>query len=346
MREATLYKKLNDKKVQCTACNHTCVIGENGVGICGVRKNIDGKLQLLVYDKAIAINVDPIEKKPFFHVLPGETAYSFGTLGCNFRCANCQNYDISQMFDMKGKADLDKDFLWGADYSPEKIVEYAVESGCAAVAYTYNEPTIFTEYALETMKLAKKKNLKNLWVSNGFMSDETIDLILPYLDAINVDIKSFDDGFYQKNCGGRLKPVLENCKRFVKEGTWLEITTLVIPTLSDDVDMLKGLAEFIKKDLGDFVPWHISAFSGFISWKLKNLPSTSEDVIKKVCEIGKNTGLKFVYGGNVWDEDLESTYCPKCGALLIQRHGYSVEIKNLKNGICTKCGERIPGIWK
>jgi pyruvate formate lyase activating enzyme len=346
MREAVLYKKLDDKKVQCIACNHTCIIGENGVGICGVRGNINGKLQLLVYDKAIAINVDPIEKKPFFHVLPGETAYSFGTLGCNFRCANCQNYDISQMFDMKGKTGLDKDFLWGADYSPEKIVEYAVESGCVAVAYTYNEPTIFTEYALETMKLAKKKNLKNLWVSNGFMSNETIDLILPYLDAINVDIKSFDDGFYQKNCGGRLKPVLENCKRFVEEGIWLEITTLVIPTLSDDMNMLKGLAEFIKKDLGDFVPWHISAFSGSISWKLKNLPSTSEDVIKKVCEIGKNTGLKFVYGGNVWDENLESTYCPKCGALLIKRQGYSVEIKNLKNGVCTKCGERIPGIWK
>ncbi|HOD01687.1 MAG TPA: AmmeMemoRadiSam system radical SAM enzyme [bacterium] len=346
MREAILYKKLKDKKVQCTACNHSCIIDENKVGICGVRKNIGGTLQLLVYDKAIAVNIDPIEKKPFFHVLPGETAYSFGTLGCNFRCANCHNYDISQMFDMKGNIDLYEDFLWGDNYPPEKIVENAVGSGCTSIAYTYNEPTIFAEYALETMKMAKKKNLKNLWVSNGFMSNETIDLLLPYLDAINVDIKSFDDEFYQRNCGGHLKPVLENCKRFVKERIWLEITTLVIPTLSDDIAMLTKLAEFIKKDLGDFVPWHISAFSGPISWKLKNLPSTGEEVIEEVYKIGKNSGLKFVYGGNIRDEGLESTYCPKCGALLIQRHGYSVEIKNLKDGVCTKCNERIPGIWK
>jgi len=346
MRKATLYKKLKDHKVQCTACNHKCLISEDKVGICGVRQNINGELQLLAYGKASAAHVDPVEKKPLFHVLPGENAFSFGTLGCNFRCANCHNYDISQMFDVKGKVDEYQSFMWGENYSPEQIVKEAIENSCSSVAYTYNEPTVFSEYALDTMKLAKEKKLKNLWISNGFMSNEAIDLLLPYLDAINVDIKSFDENFYQKNCGAHLKPVLDNCERFVKEGVWLEVTTLVIPTLSDDMEMLKGLVDFIKKRLGDFVPWHVSAFSGPISWKLGDIPSTSERVIKNVCEIGKEAGLKFVYAGNVWDSDLESTFCPKCGALLIERHGYKVEVRNLKGGICAKCKENIPGVWR
>lgn len=346
MKEAILYKKLEDKKVRCTACNHECLISENRVGICGVRQNINGGLQLLAYGKASAVHVDPVEKKPLFHVLPGERAFSFGTLGCNFRCANCHNYDISQIFDVKGNVNEYQSFMWGENYSPERIVKEAIENNCSSIAYTYNEPTVFSEYALDTMKLAKEKKLKNLWVSNGFMSNETIDLLLPYLDAINVDIKSFDENFYQANCGAHLKPVLDNCERFVKEGVWLEVTTLVIPTLSDDMEMLKGLVGFIKKRLGDFVPWHVSAFSGPISWKLGDIPSTSERVIKNVCEIGKEAGLKFVYAGNVWDSDLESTFCPKCGALLIERHGYTVEIRNLKGGICAKCKEKIPGVWK
>ncbi len=345
MREAVLYIKLKDKKVRCIACDHSCLIDENKVGVCGVRQNINGNLQLLVYGRAISVNVDPVEKKPLFHFLPGESTFSFGTLGCNFRCANCHNYDISQMFEVKGKIDKYRDFMWGEEYPPEKIVQGAIANNCSSVAYTYNEPTVFSEYALDTMKLARGKGLKNIWVSNGFMSNETIDLILPYIDAINVDIKSFDDNFYRRNCGARLQPVLDNCKRFVKEGVWLEVTTLVVPTLSDNERMLKNLAEFVKKELGDFVPWHVSAFLGSISWKLKDLPSTSQKVVRDVYDIGKKAGLKFVYAGNMRDSKLESTFCPKCRAVLIERYGYRVGIKNLKGGTCGKCKEKIQGIW-
>jgi pyruvate formate lyase activating enzyme len=346
MKEAILYKKLEDGKIQCVACNHFCTINDGMVGVCGVRRNIKGRLFLLTYNKAIAVHVDPVEKKPLFHFLPGEYAYSFGTAGCNFRCANCQNFDISQMFERKGKVDEYKYVEWGQDYSPKEIVSGALKNNCSSIAYTYNEPTVFTEYALETMKLARKEKLKNIWVSNGFMSNQTIDAVLPYLDAVNVDIKSFDEKFYRTNCGARLQPVLDNCKRFVKEGVWLEITTLVIPTLSDGRTMLRQIADFIKEELGDWVPWHVSAFSGEISWKLQHLPSTKPETVKEVYDVGKKEGLRFVYAGNVWDVDLESTYCPKCKALLIERRGYSVEIRNLKVGACAGCGEKIQGIWE
>lgn len=346
MKEAILYKKLKDNKVQCTACNHSCTIDVGRVGVCGIRQNIDGKLELLSYGKAIAVNIDPIEKKPLFHVLPGEYAYSFGTLGCNFRCANCQNFDISQMFERKGKVEEYDHIPWDRNFAPDEIVDQALKSGCSSIAYTYNEPTIFAEYALDTMKLARKNKLKNLWVSNGYMSGQTIDLIIPYLDAINIDIKSFDEAFYRTNCGSRLGPILDNCKRFAKEGVWLEITTLIIPTLSDSETMLRQIARYIKNELGKSVPWHVSAFSGAISWKLQHLPSTGPAMVKTAYDIGKKEGLDFVYAGNVWDTDLESTYCPRCNTVLIKRQGYSVKIKNLKEGACTKCKEIIPGIWQ
>jgi pyruvate formate lyase activating enzyme len=227
--------------------------------------------------------------------------------------------------------------------SPEKIVEEAIASGCQSIAYTYNEPTIWTEYALDTMKLARKKGLKNIWVSNGFMSDETLDTIIPYLDAINVDIKSFDDKFYKSNCRARVAPILENCKRLVREKVWTEITTLIIPTLSDNSEMLGKIAKFIKNELGDFMPWHVSAFSGTISWKLQHLPNTPVETVKKALEIGKNAGLKYVYAGNVFGEKMENTYCPKCRELAIERDGYHV-VRYDKKGKC-KCGEKIEGIF-
>jgi len=348
MKKVALYRKLRDGKVQCVACNHFCTIDSGRTGVCGARQNVNGRLYLLTYNKAISVHADPVEKKPLFHFLPGEYAYSFGTLGCNFRCANCQNFDISQMFERKRKVDEYKYIDWGKDRTPKEIVNGALSNNCSSIAYTYNEPTVFAEYALETMKLAHKEKLKNIWVSNGFMSNQTIDVILPYLDAINVDIKSFDDEFYRTNCGARLKPVLENCKRFVQEGVWVEITTLVIPTLSDNPEMLSQVARFIKGELADWVPWHVSAFSGEISWKLQHLPSTDPQTIKMARDLGKQAGLKFVYAGNVWDMNLESTYCPKCDTTLIERHGYSVEVKGLKvrDSTCVKCGEKIQGIWK
>ncbi|MBI5254266.1 AmmeMemoRadiSam system radical SAM enzyme [Candidatus Falkowbacteria bacterium] len=294
MKECCEYKTKENGACQCEACNHFCTISDGHVGICRVRQNVKGKLYLLTYGKVAAINIDPIEKKPLFHFLPGSKAFSFGTFGCNFQCANCQNYDIAQI---SGK-DMAKN-NWGRDLEPEKIVQLAKSNGCESIAYTYNEPTIFWEYALDTMILARKAGLKNVWVSNGFMSDKVLDAIIPYLDAINVDIKSFDDEFYKTNCRARVQPVLDNCKRLVKAGVWVEITTLVIPTLSDDEQMLRRIARFIKNELGDFVPWHISAFSGAISWKLQYLPDTPVEKIKKVQTIGKEEGLKYVYVGNI-----------------------------------------------
>lgn len=299
MKECYLYKKLDSQVVECQTCSHFCKIKEGEIGICGIRQDIEGKLYLLAYGRAAALNIDPIEKKPLYHFLPGSFAYSFGTLGCNFRCANCQNYDISQMYGLKKKVNEYQRLNWGQEISPAEIVRGAKENKCQSIAYTYNEPTIFLEYALDTMKLAKKEGLKNVWVSNGYMSNQTLDLIIPYLDAINVDIKSFDDEFYKTICGARLQPVLENCKRLVKEKVWLEITTLIIPTLSDDENMLRQIARFIKNELGDFVPWHVSAFSGLISWKLQDLPDTPFEKVKRAHQIGREEGLKNVYMGNV-----------------------------------------------
>lgn len=343
MKECINYKKLNNNLLECRTCSHFCKIAEGRAGICGIRHNLKGKLYLLAYGRAIATHIDPVEKKPLFHFLPGSLAYSVGTIGCNFRCGNCQNFDISQMFGHRGKVEEYERLNWGYDMSPEKIVEEAIDSGCQSIAYTYNEPTIWVEYALDTMKLARKKGLKNVWVSNGFMSNETLNAIVPYLDAINVDIKSFDDDFYKSNCGTRVAPILENCKQLVKSGVWTEITTLVIPTLSDSPKMLEKIAKFIKKDLGDFIPWHVSAFSGTISWKLQNLPDTSPEKIKEIYEIGKKEGLKYVYAGNIFDKNMESTYCPKCGELAVERLGYHV-VKYEKEGKC-KCREKIDGIF-
>jgi len=343
MRECLNYQK-KEEKIECQVCAHFCQISEGKTGLCGVRQNKDGKLFLLTYGQAVTAQIDPIEKKPFFHFLPGSRAFSWGTLGCNWRCANCQNFDISQMFEKKGKVKEYNKLNWGFALSPEQIVKIALEKKCQSVAYTYNEPTIFMEYALETMKLARKKGLKNVWVSNGFMSNQTLDAILPYLDAVNVDIKSFDDQFYRKICGARLKPVLENCRRLVKEKVWLEITTLLIPKLSDEENMLEKIARFIKEDLGVFVPWHVSAFSGTISWKLKNWPDTPITKLKKACAIGKKIGLQYVYAGNIWEDELVNTYCPQCGKVIIKRIGYLVECLN-KKGKCLNCGRIMEGVF-
>ncbi|MCK4539585.1 AmmeMemoRadiSam system radical SAM enzyme [Candidatus Parcubacteria bacterium] len=340
MEECLNYKKIDSQTLQCQTCNHFCEIKEGRVGICGIRQNIGGKLYLLAYGKATAAHVDPIEKKPFFHFLPGSFAYSFAAIGCNFRCKNCQNYDISQMFGLKGRVGEYGKLNWGYFLSPKKIVEEALKNQCQSIAYTYTEPTVFMEYALDTMKLAKEKGLKNVWVSNGFMSDKTLDEIIPYLDAINIDIKSFNDDFYKSNCGAGVQPILNNCKRLAREKIWLETTTLVIPTLSDNEEMLRQIAGFIKNELGDFVPWHISAFSGEISWKLQNIPDTPIKTIKNACQIGEEEGLKYVYGGNVPGSGMENTYCPKCGNIIIKRDNYYISRQD-KKGNCPKCGENI-----
>lgn len=330
MKEAILYKKEENNKVKCFLCNHYCNIFENSTGICCARKNIKGKLYSLVYGYPAYMNPDPIEKKPLFHFLPGSLALSLGTYGCNFKCKNCHNWDISQEADILGKNEQ-------LEYiEPKEIIDYALRSGCKSVAYTYNEPCVFTEYALDIMKLARKKKLKNIWVSNGFFSSECLDVISPYLDAINIDLKSMDEDFYKEICRGSLEPILNNLRRISKTKIHLEVTTLIIPGLSDGEEMLERLAGFIVNELGRDVPWHISRFSSQISFALQDLPETNINSINKAYLIGKKAGLNHVYVGNIQSDERENTFCPVCGELVVGRIAYNISRKDVK-GKCPKC---------
>lgn len=338
MKEALLYKKLSDKRVQCLNCPHHCMILSGKKGICGVRENQNGKLYSLVYGKAVAIHVDPIEKKPFFHFLPGTHSLSIATVGCQFSCKSCQNWQISQGPKITGK-------IRGEDASPEEIVKMAKKYKVPSISYTYTDPVVFSEYALDTMELAKKAGLKNNWVTNGFWSKELLDLISPYLDAVNVDLKSFEDKFYIKYCSGKLQPVLDTLKRLKNKKIWVEVTTLVIPTLNDKEKIFKNIANFIKNELGPETPWHVTQFSGVISWQLQNLPDTPVETLERAYKIGKETGLKYVYTGNVPGMPSEDTFCPKCNALMVDRTGYLVSRYD-KSGKCSKCGENLDLILK
>jgi len=327
-----LWEKLEKNKVRCVTCAHRCLIHSGKRGICGVRENVKGKLYSLVYGKAIAVNIDPIEKKPFFHFLPGTKSLSIATLGCNFRCDNCQNWSISQA------PKLGKKEIYGENWPPAKIVKMALDTDCQSISYTYTEPAVFTEYALDTMMLAKKNKLRNTWVSNGYMSPECIEVVAPYLDAANIDLKSFSDKFYRTNCGGTLSPVLNSLKILKEKKVWLEITTLIIPGLNDDMKMLQEMANFIKNELGTEIPWHISQF--YPAYKLPRLHPTPVETITKICEMGYKTGLKYVYAGNIPGAYYEDTYCPKCRQLMIDRELYSV-MRFDKNGLCRNCGENL-----
>ncbi|MEK7203208.1 MAG: AmmeMemoRadiSam system radical SAM enzyme [Patescibacteria group bacterium] len=332
--QARFYKKLTQNKVQCQLCNHYCLINKGQTGVCHSRKNIAGELYSLVYGYPVAMNVDPIEKKPLFHFQPGSLSYSIGTFGCNFKCANCQNWDISQAIDIERK---NKNLTLT---EPKKIISEALSNNCASISYTYNEPTVFTEYAIDIMKLAKQNNLKNVWVSNGYMSGQCLKVILPYLDAINVDLKSFDEKFYKENCSAQLEPVLKNLITIKKSETHLEIATLIIPGLSSDSEMFKKLAEFIINKLGSDTPWHLSKFLSEISWKLKNFSATDEEIIFQNYEIAKSAGIKYVYLGNMPGDDRENTYCPACGELAIRRFGYEIERFD-NQGNCPSCDKNL-----
>lgn len=341
MKEALLYEKLENNKVQCHVCNHHCAIFVNHRGICGVRENHNGKLYLLVYGKAISEAIDPIEKKPFFHFLPGSKALSIATVGCNFRCDNCQNWQISQASKQTGYTDLK---ISGENLPPVQVINDALKNNCQSIAYTYTEPTIWMEYALDCMKLARSKKIKNVWVSNGYMSEKTLELIIPYLDAINVDLKFFNDKDYLKICGGKLQPILKNLKTLKKFGIWIEITTLSIPTLSDDEKMFSQMADFILTELGPDTPWHISSFSPEISYKLQDLPESKAITLKKAWDIGKKAGLNYVYTGNVPGLESENTYCPKCATIVIRRFGYDIDRYDNK-GQCPKCQYKIKPLF-
>ncbi len=335
-KEAYLYEKLNDQVVKCKLCSHRCTIKPGARGICAVRENQKGTLYSLVYDRVISTNVDPIEKKPFFHALPGTLSFSIATVGCNFKCHNCQNYSISQMpKDFKGRIE-------GKPISPKAIVEMANETDCRSIAYTYTEPTIFFELAYDTAILAHEEGIKNLFVTNGYFTEEALSMIGPYLDGANIDLKGFDDKKYQKNCGARLQPVLDTIGRLHDRGIWIEVTTLLIPGYNDTDDEIRSIARFIA-ETGDEIPWHISAFHP--TYKMTDVDHTSPTSIHRTIEIGRQEGLKYIYSGNVPGDQYESTICYNCGNLLIGRTGYFIRSTRISGGSCNNCGAKIHGLW-
>ena len=329
-----LYESLEDQRVQCRLCAHRCVIKNQKRGICGVRENQNGQLQTLVYARAIARQVDPVEKKPLFHFHPGSRTYSIATVGCNFRCLFCQNADISQMpREING--------VMGEELPPEQVVRAARQSRCQSISYTYTEPTIFFEYAYETAKLAHQAGMKNIFVSNGFMTSEALDLIQPYLDAANVDLKAFTHDFYKDQCGAKLTPVLDSLRKLKAMGVWLEVTTLVIPTLNDSDRELKEIAQFIM-ELGRETPWHVSRFHP--TYRLRGVSNTPASTLKRAREIGLEAGLHYVYTGNMPGDQGENTLCHHCGRVLVDRYGFSTGQYDIKKGCCPSCQTPVAGV--
>ncbi len=334
MKEAYLYEKLPQGKVRCHLCHHYCVIADGKRGLCYVRENRGGTLYSLTYERPISANVDPIEKKPLFHFLPGSSAFSIATVGCNFRCLHCQNHDISQMPIEEGRISGDK-------VSCEEIVSLALKYKSASIAYTYTEPTIFFEYAYDTAKIAQKKGIKNNFVTNGFMTSEALEMIAPYLDGANVDLKSFSEKFYRKVCSASLKPVLEGIKKMKELGIWVEVTTLIIPTMNDSDGELREIARFILS-VSPEIPWHVTAF--YPTYKMLDKPRTPQGIIRKASEIGLEEGLRYVYSGNIPGEEGENTYCYNCKNLLIRRLGFQMLENKIKKGKCFHCGTPIDGV--
>ncbi len=331
MHQALFYELFKEKTVKCNLCPHHCLIQEGKLGICAVRKNVNGKLYSLVYGKSMSAQIDPIEKKPLFHFLPGSKIYSFCTAGCNFKCDFCQNWTSSQ-------SSKNGDIA-GENKSPKQIIQEAIHYGCNSIAMTYTEPTIYYEYCLDVCKEAKKHDLKTVFVSNGYINKEPVDKIAKYLDAINIDLKSFNNEFYKKICGAKLQPVLDSIKYYHKKGIWVEITTLIIPDENDSDDELKQIAEFITS-VDKSIPWHISKFHP--DYKMTNKNTTSVETLHKAHEIGKKAGLKYIYTGNVRDA-YENTYCPKCNKILIHRYGFQIIETNMKKNKCKFCNEKIAG---
>jgi pyruvate formate lyase activating enzyme len=334
MKEAMLWDPLNNNRVRCNLCAHYCVIRDGGAGICKVRVNKGGKLFTLVYGNLVAESVDPIEKKPLFHFLPGSFSYSIATAGCNFACPFCQNYHIS-MFPKEGG------FLDIKETPPENVVSSAISSGCRSISYTYTEPTVFFEFALDTSKKARKKGLKNNFITNGYISKEALKIISPYLDAADVDLKG-DENFYRKLCKARQGPVIDNISRMKEMGIWVEVTTLLIPEYNDSEEQVKAIAKIIK-GIDPGIPWHISRF--YPAYKMSEHYPTPVDSIVKAREVGLAEGLRYVYMGNVPGNDGEYTYCPSCGRVLIKRYGYTIMENHVKDGRCAFCGAEIDGVF-
>ncbi|NCN64552.1 MAG: AmmeMemoRadiSam system radical SAM enzyme [Candidatus Altiarchaeum hamiconexum] len=339
MKEAMLYEKLEKGKnlVRCNLCNHHCVIVEGKRGICGVRENRKGTLYSLNYGKIIASNIDPIEKKPFFHFLPGSKAFSISGEGCNFSCRHCQNWKIAHLVKRRRE-------IYGENFRPEDIVEMAKKYNCKSISCTYTEPTIFFEFAYDTAKIAKKQGIYNNFVSNGYMSGQTINLMSGLIDAINVDIKAWTEKIYWENFGASLEKLLKTTKLLKKTGIWIEITTLLIPSLNDSEEQIKGVIDFVQDEIGKETPLHFSLF--YPHYKLMHIPSTPIETARKAREMALESGLRYVYTGNYPGDEGENTYCYNCKNLLIKRCGFMVEKNLIEKGRCPHCGVKINGVFE
>jgi pyruvate formate lyase activating enzyme len=337
LEPAVLWDKADGGKVACGLCNWRCVIADGKVGHCGVRKNVGGALFSLNYHKVCAANADPIEKKPLFHFLPSTSSYSISAPGCNFRCTFCQNWQISQMA-------LESGWIDGQNISPRQILEDAMLSGCKSIAYTYTEPTIFMELCADCGVLAKEAGLKNVFVSNGYMTHEAVDFAADWLDGINIDLKAFSEDYYKNLCKAKLAPVVDTI-RYIAKNTdiWMELTTLIIPGDNDSDDELKAIADFIASNAGCDTPWHVSRFHPM--YKMDSKGPTPAETLQRAYEIGKQAGLRYIYVGNLPGTDAESTICHSCGETVIKRCGYSVREINMQDGGCAKCKTKIAGVW-
>lgn len=334
MKKAMLYRKLDKDQVQCDLCAHRCTIAPGRRGLCQVRENRSGTLYSLVYGRTISCHADPIEKKPLNHFYPGSLSFSIGTPGCNMRCHWCQNWEISQQ-------PREQHFIGGHELSPEQIVDQAVKLDCRSIAYTYTEPTIFFEYSYDTARLAREAGLANVYVSNGYMTAEMLEIVYPWLDAANIDLKSFNDETYRRYAGASLGPVLDSLRRISEYGIWLEVTTLVVPGVNDDPAELTAMAEFIAGELGADTPWHISRF--FPMYQLNQVQPTPPETLARAAQVGREAGLNYIYLGNL-HERLD-TCCPGCGAAVIKRSGYRVvENRVDRDSCCPDCGEAIAGV--
>ncbi len=331
MYEARLYQKLEEGAVQCSLCNHRCRIKDGRFGICGVRKNVEGTLYAMTYGKVSAEAVDPIEKKPLFHFLPGSLSYSLGSVGCNFRCKHCQNWHISTKTYEEGIF---------RNLSPEEGVRRALDQGCASIAWTYNEPTIWHEYALDMGTLARARNLGTVYVTNGYPTEEALQELSPMLNAFRVDIKAFSDSFYREVAGARLQPVLDATVIAHELGMHIETVTLVIPGLNDSMEEMDALIRWVYENLGPDTPMHFTRFHP--DYKMLDHTATPVETLEKIYEHARSVGIRFPYLGNVFGHPYENTYCPVCGALAIERTGYGTRFVNLEEKRCTECGEDIP----
>jgi pyruvate formate lyase activating enzyme len=333
--EAKNWTALEGKAVQCRLCPNYCFLTNGKKGRCGDRINVEGKLYTLVYARPVAVHIDPIEKKPFTHFLPGTTSFSIATAGCNLGCIFCQNWQISQSRPEDAQSDV---------LPPLEAVKLAKKNGCASIAYTYTEPTVFYEYMLDTAKLAKANGVRNVMHTCGYINPKPLKELLKYMDAVNVDLKGFSEEYYVQMCSGHLDPVLETIKNVRKTGVWLEITNLVIPGKNDDPKMIKDMCEWIKENVGADTPLYFSAFTP--QYKLTGLPPTPLKTLEDASVIAKAAGLKYVYIGNVYGNAGESTYCPKCGKVVVKRTGFDTLEVDLIDGKCKYCGYKIAGVWK